>query len=214
MATSPRGVVARGEVAPSYPVSNVADFAAHLANSLDVVVTMHDYRQPLCVDGIVSNGHWGPPRPQSAAAKETGSPTNREAEKGVGEMDASLQLSPSQFHMPQEKEIRMDLRWHLHHVTATIVQAFGLRVQGPVNDAQGPPIWLLHGAPSGSCEEPLNAQPNTRTEQTTLKDLQRSAMYISAPTKKPLHLHAIELPAHIMRQALDRGSIPLCVSFL
>lgn len=82
----------------------------------------------------------------------------------------------------------MDLRWHLHHVTGTITRAFGLKL--PPGETQ---LWLFHGAPSSTSEEPLNAH-TTRSEQTTLRDLQCSAPYVATPAKKPLSLHAVQLP--------------------
>lgn len=103
--------------------------------------------------------------------------------------------------------MKMDLRWQIHHVTGTISRAFDLRPQS--GETQ---LWLFHGPPSASCEEPLNAH-TIRTEQTTLKDLQRSAMYISTPTKKPLSLHAVELPFQPGRQVAARDMCPVCVRF-
>merc|ERR1712032_1700676 len=72
-------------------------------------------------------------------------------------------------------------------------------------------IWLFHAPPPSTCEEPLNANSG-RNDQTTLKELQRSAMYISAPTKKPLTLHAVELEPSI-RLGYDASVCPLCVRF-
>merc|ERR1712137_1447729 len=54
----------------------------------------------------------------------------------------------------------------------------------------------------------------SRGEQTTLKDLQRNAMYLSTQTKKQfsMNLHAVELP--LSSQALhDRNATPLCMRF-
>jgi len=189
-----------GDVAPMYPVNTVADLAAHISNSVDVVVTLHDARQPLCVDGVVSNGFWGPPRPQSAA-KET-SPAKEERPE-----DVALASSPARFNPPQEKEMKMDLRWHLHHVTGTIARAFSLKPQ--VGEAQ---LWLFHAAPSSTMEEPLNAYPS-RDQQTTLKDIQRTTSYLSTPAKRQFNLHAVELPFQPSRQVYDRGLCPLCVRF-
>jgi len=200
----PAGGDGDSEVAPMYPVNTVADLAAHMSNSIDVNVTLHDSRQPLCIDGIVSNGAWGPPRPQSAAQrdKKDVSPQGEERPE-----DIALSLSPAQFRAPQERELRMDLRWHLHHVTGTIARAFSLCPQA--GEAQ---LWLFHAPPSSTCEEPLNSH-TMRNEQTTLKDLQRNTSYLSAPTKRPLSLHAVELPPQLGRQALERGLCPLCLRF-
>jgi len=192
----PPALPAEGEDdAPNYPVNNVADLAAHIANSVDVAVTLHDSHQPLCIDGIVSNGVWAPPRPTSAA-KDT-SPTNEDRAE-----DVALSLSPAQFKPPQEKDLKMDLRWQLHHVTGTIARAFG------VGKSE---LWLFHAAPSSTCEEPLN--PHTlRSEAPTLKDLQRTTSYLSS-TKRPLTLHALELPPGFSRQTTERNACPLCVRF-
>lgn len=198
----PEGVEGDGAV-PLYPVHNVQDLAAHLANSIDVVVTLHDAQQPLCVDGIVSNGHWVKPAPKEARDPKKGdaSPTKEERPD-----DENLQLSPVQFRMPVEREMQMDLRWFAHHVTTTISKQFGVQ-QSP----EAAPLWLFHGAPSSGAEEVLNA-PAARNDQLSLKDLQRSAMYISSPTKKPLLLHAVEAPASCSK-ALERGLAPFCVRF-
>jgi len=51
-----------------------------------------------------------------------------------------------------------------------------------------------------------------RDEHMTLKDIQRSAMYVSMPSKKPLTLHAVELPFQ-PTQIFDRGLCPFCVRF-
>jgi len=193
------------DTAPSYPVNTVADMAAHLANSVEVTVTLHDVKQPLCTDGIVSNGVWAPPRPQSAAqrdAKKDGSPTNDDKPE-----DAALSLSLVSFKAVQEKELEMDLRWHIHHVTGTIARAFGLGGQRPSEQ-----LWLFHAAPSSTCEEPLNSH-TLRNEQVTLKELQRTSSYLSSPAKRPLALHAVSLPAQLGRQAADRGLNPVCVRF-
>jgi hypothetical protein len=197
------GVEADGEMAPNYPVHTVADLAAHIANTADVVVTLHDSRQPLCVDGVVSNGHWGPPRPASAAPSPTGG--TKKAEGGAAAPpspagtttreerpeDQALALSPAEFNQPQERELKMDLRWHLHHVTSTVARAFGL--PSPARSQ----IWLFHAAPGSSCEEPLNDRP-VRSEQTTLKELHRSCSYLASAQggrrPAPLALHAVQLP--------------------
>eukprot|EP00434_Breviolum_minutum_P038881 symbB.v1.2.034499.t1/scaffold4466.1/size39366/1 len=55
-----------GQVAPTYPVHNVADVAEHQLNSIDLQVTLMDSKQPMCIDGVVMNGHWGSYRPSTA----------------------------------------------------------------------------------------------------------------------------------------------------
>jgi len=117
-----------------------------------------------------------------------------------------LQISRVDFRMPQELELKMDLRWHVNHVTGMIARAFNLKPQ--TGEAS---LWLFLGAPSSTCEEPLNAH-TLRTEQTTLKELQRNVMYVS-PAKKPLLLHAVELPFQPGRQVYDRSLCPLLVRF-
>jgi len=199
---------------PMYPVNNVSDYAAYLANSIDVVVTLHDARQPLCVDGVVSNGYWSKAaasaaRPQSAARdspKKGDSPSNSPSNREERPEDEMLQISRVDFRMPQELELKMDLRWHVNHVTGMIARAFNLKPQ--TGEAS---LWLFLGAPSSTCEEPLNAH-TLRTEQTTLKELQRNVMYVS-PAKKPLLLHAVELPFQPGRQVYDRSLCPLLVRF-
>lgn len=194
-----------------YPINNVADYAAHVVNSIDAVVMLHDYKQPLAIDGAVSNGHWTASRTPVAAVlrigdpakKDPGSPTAREERPE----DPALQLSPAQFKMPVEKEIKMDLRWNLQHTAGTIVRAFDL----PLSVAESQ-LWLFNGAPSSSPEEPLNFHTG-RTEQTTLKDVQRSVMYASVSTKKPLNFHVVELPFQPGPQLFDRNMCPLCVRF-
>jgi len=200
------------DLAPMYPVNNVADLAAHMSNSIDVCVTLHDSHQPLCIDGVVSNGNWGPPRPQSAAIagkdpskKDASLPANPAKEERPE--DAALALSPASFNPPREMELKMDLRWQVHHVTSTIEQAFGLKPQ--TGEAQ---LWLFHAAPGSTYEELLNTH-HMRTEQTTLKDLQRTTSYLSAPAKRPLSLHAVEFPFQLGRDVLDREKCPLCLRF-
>jgi len=195
------------EIAPEYPVVTVADLAAHQVNAVDVMVMVHDHRQPLCVDGVVSNGHWGPIRPQSAAvivkdpkAPEASPPREERPE------DAVLALSPSKFNLAQEKELKMDLRWFLHHVTGTICNEFGLTPK-PGESA----LWLFHAPPSSTSEEPLNT--HSRNEQTTLKELQRSVSYLSTSTKRPLMLHAVQLPFQPGGQVFERGLCPLCIRY-
>jgi len=181
-----------GEVAPVYPVNNVADLAEHQINALDVSVTLHDRRQPLCVDGIVMNGHWGPHRPATAqdAKKEPGTPVKEEKPE-----DIALSLSPAKFASPVTKELQMDLRWLQTHVTGTIAQAFDLKnVQTAASPGGGEEtfLWLFQSAPSsGQGEEPLNNVPS----RASLKEIQRHAPYVSpAGGKKPLNLHAVEMP--------------------
>jgi hypothetical protein len=205
MTTRPgeEGDATEGDAAPLYPVNSVHDLAAHMTNSIDVFVTLHDCRQALCVDGIVSNGTWTriPPKEPREQKKGETSPSKEERLD-----DEVLQTALCQFRMPVEKEMKMDLRWLLHHVTGKISKDFGIR-----QTAESSELWLFHGAPSSGPEEPLNTN-NGRTEQVSLKDLQRSAMYISSPAKKPLVLHAVEMPYSCMK-ALDRGPIPFCIRF-
>jgi hypothetical protein len=198
------------DVAPMYPVNNVSDHALHLVNSVDVCVTLHDNKQPLCVDGIVSSGYWGPPKTPAVPAKEPKkgdvSPSKEENAEVLA-MDAALQQSPASFTMPQEKEIKMDLRWRLPVVTSTIARAFGLRHQ-----AGESPLWLFHASPSASYQEPLNT--HTMRSEQMLKDLQRNSMYMSSSNqKKTLALHAVELPFQPGRQVFERNLCPLCVRF-
>eukprot|EP00403_Amphidinium_massartii_P034419 CAMPEP_0178435934 /NCGR_PEP_ID=MMETSP0689_2-20121128/34182_1 /TAXON_ID=160604 /ORGANISM="Amphidinium massartii, Strain CS-259" /LENGTH=1320 /DNA_ID=CAMNT_0020058019 /DNA_START=92 /DNA_END=4054 /DNA_ORIENTATION=+ len=195
--TPPATPTANGEPeeeAPAYPVNTVQDYAAHLSNAIDVTVTLHDVAQPLCVDDIVANGHWGPQQRPQSAAKDG----KKDGEKEEKPEETALALSMVRFKPPAEKELKMDLRWLLQHVTGTIAKNFNL--------AAGTQLWLFHGAPSSTCEEPLNT--NIRgTEQSTLKDLQRNAMYITAPAKRPFHLHAVEAPV------TDRGNCVVFVRF-
>mmetsp|Transcript_129327 Transcript_129327/g.322393 ORF Transcript_129327/g.322393 Transcript_129327/m.322393 type:complete len:1329 (-) Transcript_129327:246-4232(-) len=224
-ASADGGVDIDGEVAPMYPVHNVADLAAHIANTADVVVTLHDGRQPLCVDGVVSNGHWGPPRPASAAPSPTGaakkaeggavappSPAGTNPTREERPEDQALAMSPAEFNPPQERELKMDLRWHLHHVTNTIARAFGLRT--PANESQ---IWLFHAAPGSSCEEPLNDRNPQGEQTTTLKELHRTCSYLASAQggrrPAPLTLHAVELPFPPGREVFNQGLSPLCVRF-
>jgi hypothetical protein len=121
-------------------------------------------------------------------------------------MDAALSQSPAAFQMPQEKEIKMDLRWHLNVVTNTIARAFGLKPQSGES-----PLWLFHAAPSASYQEPLNT--HTMRSEQMLKDLQRNPLYMSSPQKKSLTLHAVELPFQPGRQVFERNMCPFCVRF-
>lgn len=199
------------DVAPSYQVNNVADFATHLANSIEVSVTLHDARQPLCVDGIVSNGVWGPPRPASAVQRDPKQTAQREERPEDRPEDLTLQAlsaSPAAFRMPEEKDIRMDLRWHLRHVTGTISRAFGLRAHAAEGVPHPSSLWLFQGAPSSTADVYLEAPPST-----TLKELQRGTMFVTQPSKKPLVLHAVEVPLQTMREVLDRNLMPMCIRF-
>merc|ERR1719387_2564642 len=101
--------------------------------------------------------------------------------------------------------MKMDLRWNLHHMTASIAKAFDL-------ESSPECLWLFHGAPSASPEEPLNSYV-TRNEQTTLKDVQRSAMCVSSQTKKNLVFHAVELPLSLSKAMLQTGTCSFCVRF-
>jgi hypothetical protein len=198
------------DVTPLYPVLTVSDHALHLVNSVDICVTLHDSKQPLCVDGMVSSGQWGPPRPPSAVAikdpkKPDVSPSKEESPEQMA-MEAALSQSPAQFKMPEEKEIKMDLRWSLGVVTNTIAKAFGLRPQ--TGESQ---LWLFHAAPSSSYQEPLNTHA-MRNEQM-LKDLQRNAIYMSSSNKRASALHAVELPFQPGRQVFEKNLCPLCVRF-
>jgi hypothetical protein len=195
------------DVAPLYPVLTVADHALHLLNSVDICVTLHDSKQPLCVDGIVSSGQWGPPRPPSTTSKSPKdgnvSPSKEESPEQLA-MEAALSQSTAKFQMPEEKEIKMDLRWSLDVVTRTIARTFGLKPQS--GESQ---LWLFHAAPSSSYQEPLNTM---RSEQS-LKDLNRNASYMSASNKKASPLHAVELPFRPGREVFDRNLCPLCLRF-
>jgi hypothetical protein len=188
---------AEGENPPLYPVFNVQDLAAHLANAIDVVVTVHDHQQPLCVDGIISNGVWTRPPPKEPRDPKKGeaSPTKEERPED--------DISCVKYRMPEEKEMKMDLRWMLHHVTGMISQQFGRSLEAP--------LWLFNGVPSATPDEPLNALAG-RNDQLTLKDLQRTSMYMSTTQKKPLVLHAVEVPMP-EEKSLAQGFCPFCVRF-
>jgi len=101
----------------------------------------------------------------------------------------------------------MDLRWLQVHLTGTIAQAFELdNVQSGETF-----IWLFQSGPStGQGEEPLNTTP----ARTSLKDIQRAAPYVS-PTagKKPLNLHAVEMPFEPRPESLEHGTVPICLRF-
>merc|ERR1711959_858563 len=189
----------------------MGDYAAHVSNSIEAIVVLHDHKQPLIVDGAVANGQWTPARTTSTAptaAKQGGSPQGGDApdEKKENPEDAALQMSPAKFKMPQEKEMTMDLRWNLHQVCVTIANAFDL----PANAESQ--LWIFRGAPSSSPEEPLNLHAG-RSEQTTLKDVHRSVTYGTSASKKPLDLHCIELPFQADLQLLDRDICPVVVRY-
>jgi hypothetical protein len=194
---------AEGEnVAPLYPVNNVFDLAVHVANSIDVVVVLHDAHQPLCTDGLVSSGHWTrpSPKPERTPAKGDTSPINEERPE-----DEILQQSPAAFRMPAEREMKMDLRWSLHDVTAVIAQQLDKR---PNPEA---PLLLFYGAPSSGPEEPLNIPTGRGDREIVLKDLR---MHVSSPTKKPLVLHAVEVPCGKNISFIgERSLAPFCVRF-
>eukprot|EP00405_Crypthecodinium_cohnii_P010812 CAMPEP_0206428752 /NCGR_PEP_ID=MMETSP0324_2-20121206/5850_1 /ASSEMBLY_ACC=CAM_ASM_000836 /TAXON_ID=2866 /ORGANISM="Crypthecodinium cohnii, Strain Seligo" /LENGTH=1228 /DNA_ID=CAMNT_0053894337 /DNA_START=227 /DNA_END=3913 /DNA_ORIENTATION=+ len=185
------------EVPPSFPVNDVCDFAKLRANAVDMNVTLHDYRQPLCVDGVVSNGRWGPPRPTSAAplmAKKDGQPPSpANATKEESPEEIALSQCVSKFEMPKEKEMKMDLRWLLRHVTGSISREFGLGVP----EAR---IWLFSGPPSSVSDDPLNARM-IRNEEPTLKDL----LYSYSRRQ----LHAVQIP----ELKADPNSTFLCLRF-
>jgi len=197
---------------PVYSMANVQDYAKMLESAVDVVVTLHDFRQPLCVDGVISNGVWGLPRPQSGAQKEAA------AQKDERPEDAALALSPATFDPPREQELKMDLRWNMQIVTSSIVRKFGLKAPEAAPGAapgEAPQLWLFHAAPASTCEDPLNsAQPprNEQTTPTTLKDLHLQRTLAPAGKKSlSLSLHAVELPPAVSQQAADR--CPLCIRF-
>jgi hypothetical protein len=99
----------------------------------------------------------------------------------------------------------MDLRWQVQHVSGAIARTFGLRP--PSGETQ---LWLFHAAPSATSEEPLSPQKGVRQpDQVTLRDLQRSATYLPAPTKRPFSLHAVEFAI----PAAHSASELLCVRF-
>jgi hypothetical protein len=142
---------------------------------------MHDAREPLCVDGVVSNGVWGPARPQVAdGKKEPASPKDDRTE-----------------------ELKMDLRWHIPHVTGMIARAFGL--------PSATNLWLFHAAPSSTSEEPLNTAAFQNGQ--TLKDIQNTALCNSSFGKKPLTIHAVEIPFPPGQLVADNNQIWVCVRF-
>ncbi|CAJ1426372.1 unnamed protein product [Effrenium voratum] len=168
-----------GQVAPTYPVNNVADLAEHQLNTIDVQVTLVDSKQPLCIDGVVMNGHWGPYRHEGGREEKP--------------EDAALAKSPSAFTPAVTKELHMDLRWQQHHVVGVLAQAFDLKNVATAADPTPQPetfLWLFQSSPSNG-EEPLPHSLN----RTILKDIQRLAPYVPASAgKKPLNVHAVEMP--------------------
>jgi len=188
----------------------VKDLAEHQINAIDVSVTLHDRHQPLCVDGLVMNGIWGPQRPSTAAdAKDGTSPKQEKYE------DIALASSPVTFAAHETKELQMDLRWLQVHLTGTIAQSFALKhVRLTAETAPDEPeswIWLFQSGPaSGQGEEPLNTTP----ARTSLKDIQRAAPYVSpAAGKKPLNLHAVEMPFPPGPDGLEQGTCAICLRF-
>ena len=183
-------------IAPVYPVYTVADLCTNQLNVVDVTVLLHDRMQPLCVDGMVANGHWGPLR--AAPVSEEGAHERPE--------DAALALSPVTFFRAKEKEIRMDFRWNVQHVVRSICSRFELS-EKPGETG----LWLFHAPPSCTAEEALNTPPIR--EQTTLKELQRSLSYLSTNSKRQLTLHVVELPFQPGGAILQQGLCPLCIRF-
>ncbi|CAE7717255.1 UBP12 [Symbiodinium sp. CCMP2592] len=185
-----------GQVAPTYPVNNVFDLLEHQLNSIEVQVTLVDRKQPLCIDGVVMNGHWGAYRPATAQVQE-----------GVREEkpeDIALSKSPASFATAVTKELQMDLRWTQSHVTGIIAQAFDLKsVMTPASTSSPDHetfLWLFQSSPSNG-EEPISTSIHARS---TLKDIQRYAPYVSpAGGKKPLNLHAVEMPYRAGADGLD-----------
>lgn len=185
-----------GQVAPTYPVNNVFDLLEHQLNSIEVQVTLVDRKQPLCIDGVVMNGHWGAYRPATAQVQE-----------GVREEkpeDIALSKSPASFSTAVTKELQMDLRWTQSHVTGIIAQAFDLKsVMTPASTSSPDHetyLWLFQSPPSNG-EEPISTSIHARS---TLKDIQRYAPYVSpAGGKKPLNLHAVEMPYRAGADGLD-----------
>jgi hypothetical protein len=120
-----------------------------------------------------------------------------------------LQMSPAQFEMPREKELKMDLRWGLKHVVGTIAKAFGTTHLLNAQDSWR--LWLFHESPSTSSDDPIYI--NDRADQMILKEIQQShPVYMTKMNKKPLSLHAVELP--VSRVAVhDRNSTPVCLRF-
>eukprot|EP00929_Paragymnodinium_shiwhaense_P086804 TRINITY_DN4722_c0_g1_i1.p1 TRINITY_DN4722_c0_g1~~TRINITY_DN4722_c0_g1_i1.p1 ORF type:complete len:1338 (-),score=356.76 TRINITY_DN4722_c0_g1_i1:238-4086(-) len=175
--------------APTYPLNNVLDLANYLNNTVDVQVVVHDAKQPLCVDGVASTGHWGPPRPQSTEGKKEPSTPKEERPE-----DLTLQLSPAKFHAPLEQELKMDSRWRVAHVIGAIARAFNLKLP-PFNPSEDymPPMLLFQAAPSTTADEPLNSG-NIRND-SSFKEVQNNigglSLGSSSQAKKQLVLHAV-----------------------
>jgi len=195
------------DIAPEFPVITVADFAAHQANSCDVTIVLHDFRQPLVLDGIVANGSWGQARPQSAVSvsKEPKLPEKEERPE-----DAALSTCLSSFSMPQETDLKMDLRWEVKHVQATVRTSMGLT---PKSGNAG--IWVFPAPPSSTVEDPLHtAVPVTTQKNTHPIVLEDMARYVSPSSNSRKHftLHCVELP-----YSLDTGAYstlqPVCIRF-
>lgn len=187
-------------IAPVYPIHTVADLCANQVNSVDVTVLLHDSKQPLCVDGMVATGHWGPPG-RVVRINEDG-----DGGRELSPEEAALRLSPADFARAKEMEIKMDFRWNVQHVSRTIYSKFGL-TEKPKENA----LWLFHAPPSCTAEEALNT-PSMR-EQTTLKELQRQLSYLSTTSKRQLTLHVVELTFQPGGTILDKGLCPLCIRF-
>jgi len=191
-----------GQVAPTYPVNNVFDLLEHQLNSIEVQVTLVDRKQPLCIDGVVMNGQWGAYRPATA----------QEGAREEKPEDIALQKSPAEFAMPSSKEIQMDLRWSQSHVIGIIAQAFELRnVATPASTPQEQEthVWLFQSSPSNG-EEPIT----NMHARSTLKDIQRCAPYVSpAGGKKPLNLHAVEMPIRPGTESLESNMWAFGVRF-
>jgi hypothetical protein len=201
--------------APMYPVHNVQDFTLHQANAIDVTVTMHDSRQPLCIDGIISTGHYGPPRTASGiTGADSGSLPTSPSSPGGKEEEGGLEsqmllMSPAQFEMPREKVLKMDTRWTLQHVVGTIAKAFGTTHVLNAKDCWR--LWLFNEAPSTSSDDPVYI--NTRNDQMSLKQIQQSnPIYMTKMNKKPLAIHVVELPVSGLA-VHDRNSAPVCLRF-
>ncbi|CAE7220777.1 UBP12 [Symbiodinium pilosum] len=183
-----------GQVAPTYPVENVFDLLEHQVNSIEVQVTLVDRKQPLCIDGVVMNGHWGAYRPSTA----------QEGTREEKPEDIALSKSPAKFATAVTKELQMDLRWTQSHVTGIIAQAFDLKSVTTPASTSSPDnetfLWLFQSPPSNG-EEPISTSIHSRS---TLKDIQRYAPYVSpAGGKKPLNLHAVEMPFRPGADGLD-----------
>ena len=173
-----------GQVAPTYPVHNVADLAEHQLNSIDLQVTLMDSKQPMCIDGVVMNGHWGSYRPSTA----------QDGGKEETPEDLALAKSPAVFKKAETKELRMDLRWKHSHVVGVIAEAFGLKNVATAASIPSPDsetfLWFFQSSPFNG-DEPL---PVANSRQT-LKEIQRHAPYVPATAgRKPLSVHVVEMP--------------------